>query len=129
LTRIDKAWGYEIVIVNEPEYCAKFLHIDAGKKSSLHYHAKKKETFFVQSGLVRLERLRKPDSEEWNIDELLKFGEQRTIHPGTPHRFSSVHGGTILEISTHHEEADVIRIEPSSALHSSSENAVSNRVG
>jgi mannose-6-phosphate isomerase-like protein (cupin superfamily) len=107
--RVDKAWGYEVVICNEKEYCAKFLHIDAGKKCSLHSHPVKKETFFVQSGLVMLER-------EGFPEELLKFGESRTILPGTNHRFSSHRGATILEISTHHDDADVVRIEPSGDL-------------
>lgn len=110
MIRIEKAWGYEVVVTNEPEYCAKFLHISPGKRCSLHYHGEKKETFFVQSGLVRLEQ-RGVRGE--SIDELLKFGDSRTIMPKTPHRFSSVRGATILEISTHHEDADVTRIEPS----------------
>ena len=47
------------------------------------------------------------------IDELLKVGESRTIEPRTPHRFSSTYGGSLLEVSTHHDDADVVRLEPS----------------
>jgi len=107
---IKKAWGTEMVICNEPEYCAKFLMIDAGKRCSLHYHKVKKETFHVHRGLVRLEQR---DVRGAAIDELLKMGESRTIMPGTPHRFSSYLGATILEVSTHHSDEDVVRIEPS----------------
>src|SRR5271165_5162726 len=101
---IVKDWGQEVVIVNEPEYCAKWLHIAPGKKCSLHYHKLKKETFHVQHGIVRLEH---------NLDELLLAGESRTILPGVRHRFSSHKGAVILEISTHHSDEDVVRIEPS----------------
>lgn len=104
--RIDKAWGYEEVVANEAEYCLKRLVIQPKKKCSLHFHRVKKETFFVQSGLVRLEQ--KP-----NLDELLKPNESRVILPLTPHRFSSVHGAVLLEVSTHHSDDDVVRIEPS----------------
>jgi mannose-6-phosphate isomerase-like protein (cupin superfamily) len=108
---IPKVWGSEEVLLNEPEYCIKWLNINPGKKCSLHYHPIKKETFLVSSGLVRLERgTRKVPISD---DELLKPGEMRTIFPKTPHRFSSLYGAVILEISTHHEDSDVVRLEPS----------------
>jgi mannose-6-phosphate isomerase-like protein (cupin superfamily) len=107
---VKKAWGVENILVNEPEYCAKNLRIYPGKKCSLHYHEQKKETFIVESGLVRLEQR---DVRGMPIDELLKPHEQRTILPGTPHRFSSEYGAVILEVSTHHEDSDVTRLEPS----------------
>lgn len=107
-----KAWGREEIIVND-EYCGKILYLFPGKKCSLHYHNVKKETFHVQSGLVRLEQR---DVRGSAIDELLKPGESRTIMPKTPHRFSSTHGAIILEISTHHEDSDVVRIEPSGKI-------------
>jgi|SRR6267142_2201035 len=107
LTRVDKAWGYEEIICNEAEYCAKNLIIAPGKKCSLHYHNLKKETFLVKHGMVKLEH---------GITEFLMPGEQRTILPGTPHRFSTKLGATILEISTHHYDDDVTRLEPSGDL-------------
>jgi mannose-6-phosphate isomerase-like protein (cupin superfamily) len=107
---VTKAWGREEVICNEPEYCAKWLHIAAGKKCSLHYHPRKKETFTVQSGEVCLEHN--------GITEDLKIGDQRTrtIQAGFAHRFSSRDGALLLEVSTHHDDSDVVRIEPSRDL-------------
>ena len=37
-TKIDKSWGYELIRVNNKEqnYCSKVLHIEAGKKTSMH---------------------------------------------------------------------------------------------
>lgn len=102
---VRKAWGTETVLVNNESYCAKELRIYPGKRCSLHYHKIKKETFIVESGLVRLEC--------GCADELLKPGEERTIEPKTPHRFSSTHGAVILEVSTHHDDSDVVRLEPS----------------
>lgn len=113
---VAKEWGAEFWLVNEPEYCAKELVIAAGKRSSLHYHRVKKETFIVKSGVVRLEQR---DVRGAVIDEYLLPNEQRTILPKTPHRFSSIAGGVILEISTHHDDADVVRIEPSGSIDNS----------
>lgn len=113
LTRVDKTWGYEEIYCNEPEYCAKRLVISPGKKCSLHYHNIKKETFFVKHGHVFLEQR---DVRDLPINETLFPGDQRTIQPKTPHRFSSKFGATILEISTHHSDDDVVRTEPSGNL-------------
>lgn len=110
---VAKAWGYEVWLVNEPEYCAKRLRLFSGRKCSLHYHKVKKETFIVESGLVKLEH---KDPRGFPLDELLKAGESRTILPNTPHRFSSIRGAWILEVSTHHSDEDVVRIEPSGNL-------------
>jgi mannose-6-phosphate isomerase-like protein (cupin superfamily) len=100
-----KAWGQEEVICNEPEYCAKYLHIDAGFQSSLHMHLTKKETFRVLSGIVHLELA--------GERTILSPGDIVTILPHRYHRFSSAAGATILEVSTHHSDDDVVRLEPS----------------
>lgn len=110
---VEKVWGGEFVLVNEPEYCAKELVIAANRRCSLHRHHTKKETFIVKSGVIWLEQ---SDVRGNLINEWLKPGDQRTIEPGTLHRFSSVSGGVILEVSTHHDDADVVRLEPSGPL-------------
>jgi mannose-6-phosphate isomerase-like protein (cupin superfamily) len=107
---IEKAWGTEEVLVDEREYCAKRLRITPSKRCSLHYHPRKKETFVVESGIVRLEQR---DVRGAAIDETLAAGDSRTIAPGTPHRFSSREGAVVLEVSTRHDDLDVVRIEPS----------------
>lgn len=112
-TRVDKAWGFEDVITNEPEYCCKRLVIAPGKKCSLHYHNEKKETFYVEHGWVLLETA---DIRGNRISETLMPGDSRTIPSRTLHRFSSKLGATILEISTHHEDSDVVRLEPSGEI-------------
>lgn len=110
---VPKVWGQEHWLVNEPEYCAKILELDPHFQCSLHYHKIKKETFLVQEGVVTLEQR---DVRGVPIVEILLEGDSRTIMPKTPHRFSSRLGATILEISTHHDDSDCVRIEPSGAL-------------
>ena len=33
-------WGYQLRLVNEAEYCGKFLVLDTDAKGSFHYHVK-----------------------------------------------------------------------------------------
>ena len=107
---VPKVWGRERILVNEAEYCAKILELDPNFQCSLHFHKIKKETFLVQSGAVTLEQR---DIRGFPIVEILLEGDSRTIMPKTPHRFSSRLGATILEVSTHHDDSDVVRIEES----------------
>jgi hypothetical protein len=36
--RIEKPWGHELLWAHGPHYAAKILHIQAGRRLSLHYH-------------------------------------------------------------------------------------------
>lgn len=112
---LKKAWGYEEVLVNE-EYCAKYLCINPGFQCSLHYHKIKKETFIVERGEIILETGKLFLSGRILSTEILQPGDTRTIPPNTLHRFSSEFGGRILEVSTHHEDEDVTRLEPSGPM-------------
>ncbi len=100
---IDKKWGYEEVIVNLPEYCGKFLHINKGGKSSVHYHKNKRETFLCIKGEVMLDVGGHP----------FVMTEPCTINPGIPHSFLGITDAVILEISTHHDDNDVFRLTES----------------
>jgi len=108
--RIQKKWGYEHVIVNNDKYCCKVLQLMRGKQSSLHYHPKKDELFYIVFGHCTLEygkRKRK-----------LCEGNFQRLRPGVAHRFSlsrkaGVIGCLIVEVSTKHDDSDVVRIEPS----------------
>jgi mannose-6-phosphate isomerase-like protein (cupin superfamily) len=105
-----KLWGTEFWLTNTDKYCAKVLEVMPNWSCSLHYHPVKQETFYVLEGEVKLEQR---DVRGVPFEEILKAGDQRLIMPKTPHRFSSLEGAQILEISTHHEDEDTIRIEES----------------
>ena len=104
---IPKAWGSEHVYFNEPEYCKKHLHVNPGWQCSLHMHPIKKETFSVLTGIVYLE----VDGREL---KLTPYDNHVTIEPMTPHRFRAIDCHAVIEeISTHHDDSDVIRLEES----------------
>jgi mannose-6-phosphate isomerase-like protein (cupin superfamily) len=106
---VRKLWGRELWYWNG-NYCMKALVLNHGFRSSLHYHLLKRETFLVVSGVVALEY--KGQTTE------LATGDAATIEPGESHRFWSVttYGAVVVEASTHHDDADVVRVEPSSAI-------------
>lgn len=117
-TYVAKKWGLEEWLVNNDKYCAKMLWITPGFQCSLHYHPVKHETFVALDGLVRVEYYIKGGKQK--IETIL-VGWRRdmlTLPPNTPHRFWSIgpDGGLLLEISTTHDDADVVRIEESRGI-------------
>ena len=111
---IARGWGFEEYLVNCDKYCAKLLWITPGYQSSLHYHSIKQETFIALEGIIQVEYFPYPDKHVFTT----LLGNRRdtlTLTPGTPHRFWSVNGngGLVLEVSTHHDDTDVTRLEPS----------------
>lgn len=121
---VEKVWGQEEILVNEPDYCLKILRLKAGFKSSKHWHRKKKETFVVKAGSCHLLL--------WKRDKLsnyvLKVGDSVTIRPGQPHEFWAwqpwptgmalplKYACEIYEVSTHHSDDDVVRETESGPL-------------
>lgn len=106
LTEVPKKWGKEIIIVNCPEYCGKLLCLDKGAVSSYHYHKDKKETFYCLKGQVGLNI----NGKDYMLNP---WSRPKTIYPEVPHSFTGISDSIVLEISTHHEDKDVIRLTES----------------
>ncbi|MEK7612543.1 MAG: PfkB family carbohydrate kinase [Patescibacteria group bacterium] len=100
MVRVPKVWGEEHWIVNK-QYCGKKLILKKNFQCSIHSHKEKDETFYVQSGLVRMEVNNKV--------HVMKPGDSITILPNTPHRFTGLEDSEIFEFSTTHKEEDSYR--------------------
>lgn len=97
-----KLWGSEEWLANTSLYCGKILTLNPGFSCSYHYHKEKNETFYVLEGKVYLNID--------GVDLILNKGESQIVLPNQRHRFASLDGvSKIIEISTHHEEADSYR--------------------
>lgn len=94
---VKRPWGVEEWLINQ-DYCAKRLIIKKGEIIRYHSHKKKKETFFIDKGEVRM----KLNSEE----KTLKTGDIVQIPPGKRHKVLALKNSVILEASTHHEDSD-----------------------
>ena len=103
---VDKVWGQEIWLVNCPQYCSKFLLLDKDAESSYHYHGKKQETFYAIEGYAIL-------TVEGKEYILVPFARPKTIEPCEKHSFRGITQCVILEVSTTHDDTDVVRLTES----------------
>lgn len=96
--KIDKPWGYEIHWVPEDlPYMGKLLHIDAGKRLSLQYHDKKRETWFLMKGRAKVVW----DNENKELIETeLEEGKGYTCEVGQRHRLVGITDCDVIEVST-----------------------------
>lgn len=111
---VEKLWGREFWLVNTKKYCWKLLKVNPGFVSSLHSHAKKDETFYGIMGTVQLDIHDTMTEQVSSI--IISPGSQFEIKHGTMHSFRAVNTAWISEISTHHDDNDVIRLQPSRKL-------------
>lgn len=103
---VPKKWGCEHWIKNNDKYCGKFLFVNKGFHSSIHCHIKKHETFMVLTGKILLYM----DDNFHPRERILNEEDIVEIKPGVYHGFTGIKDlNVILEISTHHEDKDVVR--------------------
>ena len=107
---VAKGWGYEKWIVNRDDYCGKLLFMNKGKRLSWHYHEKKTETFYINSGDVLLMYGYSDDIKSCIMQELHR-GDIFHVPVGLRHRLVALSDAEIFEFSTHHEDSDSIRVE------------------
>jgi len=107
---VPKGWGFEKWIVNCEEYCGKLLYFVKGKKCSWHYHKLKDETFYIQSGKIRL-RYSDDDEIAHAIEVILCPGDKFHIYRGLRHQMEALTDVELFEFSTQHFDEDSIRIE------------------
>ena len=107
---VQKGWGHELWICNSMAYCGKLLYMDAGKKLSWHYHILKDETFYIQSGKVRLLYGDSNDITQAN-EIILEKGMNFHVYRGLRHRLIALENTEIFEFSTQHFDSDSIKIE------------------
>ena len=101
-------WGYEVWCYNGDQ-CLKIMVVDKPAKSSLMYHPEKVETFVMLEGRLLFEH------EE--TEKTLYPGDVVTIYPGETHRFQWAGENVVfLEVSSHHEDDDVVKLEESGWL-------------
>lgn len=119
--KVPKKWGSEWWLHNDDGYCCKYLFLDPGFTSSLHYHKDKEETFMVMKGQVQLEVLPFWHTNVDAFDVVNKYMLEEldfyTLRPNTPHRFTAIGGkAVVVEASTKHDDNDVYRLEDSKKL-------------
>lgn len=108
--RIAKPWGEELILGREGGELRKILRISAGRRLSLQYHRRKRETVTLLAGGAVLTI---GEDAEHLRDLPLSAGEPVTIAPLAVHRFrAGGRGAVLLEVATDapDEAEDVIRL-------------------
>ena len=106
---VKKGWGYEKWIINKDLYCGKLLFFNKGKKCSWHYHIKKDEVFYLQSGKM-IVRYSEKDSIEECETIILEPGMNFYISPGLRHQMEALEDSELFEFSTEHFDEDSYRV-------------------
>ena len=107
---VEKGWGYERWIVNKKEYCGKLLFFEKGKKCSWHYHEKKDEVFYVQSGRIMVKYSDSDDLEKAS-EIILERGDNFHVYTGLRHQMVALEDTELFEFSTQHFDEDSYRIQ------------------
>ena len=106
-----KKWGIEeIVTPTNCGYSGKKMLLQKRGMCSIHYHAKKVETFYIDSGQMAVQWWRTDGQSE---AKLLGARDCITIFVNTPHRFYGVTDAVFYEFSTPDLSSDSYRISQS----------------
>ena len=111
---VKKLWGVEYWIVNTKLYCLKFLKVIPGFQSSIHAHIKKDETFIGMMGDLQLNFHNAEGEVVFHAP--VAPGISYRLVPETFHSFQAHNVTWVMEVSTHHDDADVIRLQESRKL-------------
>lgn len=106
---VPKGWGKEIIFANNDDFCGKILSFEKNKRFSMHFHMKKRETWYVTKGSFILTWIDVSVGKERS--EHLQVGDVITNERGEPHQLLALEDGSeIFEVSTRHFDEDSYRI-------------------
>ena len=110
MKHVSKGWGFERWIVNKEEYCGKLLYFFKGKMCSWHFHKIKDETFYIQSGKIKLLWSYGDDISKAN-EIILEKGDRWHVKIGQRHRMIALEDTELFEFSTQHFDEDSYRLQ------------------
>lgn len=107
---VNKGWGSENIWATNDKYCGKLLNFNADSKFSMHFHAKKDETWYVLSGKFSVRVI---DTKTATVRTIhLNAGDVWHNPPLVPHQLICHQAGSIIEVSTPDSVEDNFRVEP-----------------
>lgn len=112
---VKKGWGHEVIFVNNDLYCGKILHFHKGSKFSMHYHLKKKESWYVASGKFLFKYINTSNADI--LELILDIGDTITNEIGEPHQILCLEEGDVFEVSTTHYDSDSYRVMKGDSQH------------
>jgi mannose-6-phosphate isomerase len=100
---VEKYWGNMQTLFDKEDHTIKRIFMKANSQSSLEYHVKKKETYFIESGKlkvgIRIGRAK-------NKSFIMSKGDMFDIQPGLMHMRIALEDTVIIEYSTKDDDSD-----------------------
>ena len=101
--KIEKYWGYITTIFASDDFSLKEVFMKANTQSSMEYHIKKDEFYYIQSGKLKVGmRIGRAK----NKSVILKKGDVFHIPPGLMHMRIALEDTVIIEWSNKDEDTD-----------------------
>jgi len=101
-------WGRIQTLFEGEDYTVKRIFMREGTQSSLEYHVKKSESYFVESGCLKVGvRVRRAE----NKSVILNAGDVIHIPVGLMHMRIAIFDTVIIEVSTKDDDADSHLVE------------------
>ena len=108
---VRKRWGSETWFANNDlhDYCGKILHIKAGCSTSMHFHVRKHETFFVLDGTLQVDWV---ETDSGDVKTTFVNSDACMEMPrGVPHKLiANDEDVRLIEASTFHRDSDSYRV-------------------
>lgn len=107
---VEKGWGKEMIFADCDTYCGKIMVFEnKGSKFSMHFHAIKDETWYVQKGSFIVKWI---DTKDASMHEKTLFvGDVWNNPPLVPHQLIALENDSrIIEVSTHDDPNDNYRV-------------------
>lgn len=106
---IKKSWGEEVIIHNSEDYCGKILRFKPQSMFSMHFHARKAESWFINKGDFVMDYIDTKTAQRKTT--ILREGMVIHIPRLQPHKLTTLDGGEIFEVSNQHFDDDSYRVE------------------
>ena len=105
---VDKYWGNMKTLFENDQYSVKRIFMKKDTQSSMEFHIKKEESYYIESGKLRIgTRIRRAE----NASFVLNRGEIFHIPVGFMHMRMALEDTVIIEFSTLDDDGDSYLVE------------------
>ena len=100
---VDKYWGNMLTLFENDQYSVKRIFMRKGTQSSMEYHVKKEESYYIETGKLKVgTRIGRAK----NTSLVLEQGDVFHIPPGFMHMRIALEDTVIIEFSTLDDDSD-----------------------
>ena len=103
LKKVENYWGHMTTLFEGDNYTVKRIFMNEGTQSSLEFHVKKRESYYIESGTLKVGvRIGRAENKSLILNE----GDVFHIYPGLMHMRIAMTDVVIIETSTKDDDGD-----------------------